>query len=198
MKQVKDFNNVQAYAEYRTLPKGAYVLKIMQAVPGNNEWNSWIEVSFDIAEGEYKDFYMTDWKNQTGEDKKWRGTYRLYETKDDGSEQDMWRARTLKTFTTALEESNAGYHWDWDESKWKGLFVGGLFRIEQYQKSNGEIGNAVRMNRATTVECVRTGDYRLPNDRLIETSASTASTTVPGINAFVDVVADDSEELPFK
>jgi len=198
MKQIKDFKNVQGYSEYKALPKGAYVLKIMQAVPGNNDFNSWIEVSFDIAEGEYKDFYMQDWKNQTGEDKKWRGTYRLYETKDDGSEQDMWRARTLKTFTTALEESNAGYHWDWDESKWKGLFVGGLFRNEQYQKNDGTIGNTVRMSRATTVECVRTGDYRLPNDRLVEASASTASTTVPGINDFVRVADEIDEELPFK
>lgn len=198
MKQIKDFKNVQGYSEYKALPKGAYVLKIMQAVPGNNDFNSWIEVSFDIAEGEYKDFYMQDWKNQTGEDKKWRGTYRLYETKDDGSEQDMWRARTLKTFTTALEESNAGYHWDWDESKWKGLFVGGLFRNEQYQKNDGTIGNTVRMSRATTVECVRTGDYRLPNDRLVDTSASTVSTTVPGVNAFVQVADEIDEELPFK
>ena len=198
MKPIKNFENVQAYGDYRTLPKGGYVLKIMQVEAGSNSYGNLIKVSFDIAEGEYKDFYMQDWKNQTGEDRKWRGTYNLYEVLDNGTPADEKNARKLKTFTTALEESNKEYRWDWDESKWKGLLVGGLFAISQWRGEDGKVRSPMKMIKPTTVECIRTDNYRLPDDYLIEDNASATSTTIPGVNAFVDVVADDSDELPFK
>ena len=197
MKPIKKFDDVQAYGDYRTLPKGGYVLKIMQVEASSNSYGNLTKVSFDIAEGEYKDFYMQDWKNQTGEDRKWRGTYNLYEILDDGSDADEKRLRKLKTFTTALEESNAGYHWDWDESKWKGLLIGGLFAINQWKGDDGRVRSSVKMIRPTTVECIRTDNYRLPEDQLVD-GGNTTGSTIPGVNAFVAVDDSIDEELPFK
>ena len=46
-----------------------------------------LEISVDIADGEFKDFYATDYRSQTQEDKRWRGVLRQYLPTDDGSER---------------------------------------------------------------------------------------------------------------
>ena len=65
------------------LPAGGYVLKIYdikaKTWPSGDEY---FEVSFDIAEGEYKDFFKNDYTAQTGDNKWWRGTYNLNPFKD--------------------------------------------------------------------------------------------------------------------
>ena len=70
--------------------------------------------------GEYQDYYKNDYKNQNTEDKKWRGVLKLYLPKEDGTEKDNWTISVFKAFTEAVEESNQGYHWDWDETTLKG------------------------------------------------------------------------------
>ena len=76
----------------------------------------------------------------------------------------------VKTVIAAIEDSNPGYHFDWDESKFKGKKVGGLFNIREYQKNNGEIGEATNLAQLCAVEVVRSGKARIPKDkRLAET-----------------------------
>ena len=65
-----------------------------------------LEISIDVAEGEFKDFYATDYRGQNQEDKKWRGVLRLYVPKDDGSDMDEWTKSKLKAATNAVEDSN--------------------------------------------------------------------------------------------
>lgn len=77
------------------------------------DWGTVLLLSFDIAEGEKKDFFAVDYRSQDTEDKKWRGTFRLTEPKDDGSEKDQWAKRAINNMVAVLEESNPGYHWDW-------------------------------------------------------------------------------------
>lgn len=198
MKPIKNYDQIKTDST-RRLPIDAYVCKIL----GVEHENNYLKVSLDIAEGDYKDYFMIDWKNQDREDKEWHCTYRLYDVKDDGSERDGWSARKLKTFTTALEESNKGYRWDWDESKWKGLLVGIIF--QDYLKPKAEVKenedpywhSAITYG-STTVECVRTGDYKIPKPKIKDGGAVATSTTVPGVNAFVEVADSIDEELPFK
>ena len=170
IKKFNDYDKTKAYSDFPTLPKGGYVCKVMGAAIENNGNGDYIKISFDIAEGEYAGFYATDYRSQQTEDKKWRGNYLLNIPLDDGSEHDGWTKRKFKTFTEALEDSNAGYHFDWDESKFKGKKVGGLFNIREYQKSNGEIGEATNLAQLCAVEVVRSGKARIPKDkRLAET-----------------------------
>lgn len=60
------------------LPIGGYVVKIISAKEDTFDWGSRLAVAFDIAEGKHQDFFQKDFDGQTGEDKKWRGVYRLY------------------------------------------------------------------------------------------------------------------------
>ena len=202
MKPIKNYDQIKTDST-RRLPIDAYVCKILGVEQKTGEYGNYIEVSMDIAEGDYTDYFIEDWKNQDREDKWWKCTYKLYEVKDDGTKEDSGRAKKLKTFTTALEESNPNYRWDWDESKWKGLKIGIIFREKLSWKKEAKEGEDPYWHNPavawpTTIACVKAGDYKIPDPIYPKTERPQTSTTIPGVNAFVDVVADDSDELPFK
>lgn len=178
MKKFNDYDKTQSYSDRPQLPKGAYVLKIMDAHEEQNSNGSYIKISCDIIEGEFKDFFMQDYKAQEREDKKWHCNYLLNEPKDDGSEKDGWTKRRFKTVVEALEESNDGYHWDWDEKKWKGLLIGGLFNMRQYQGNDGSVREGTNLKQLCSVEKVRSGKFKMPKDDLLQQTAAPASETI--------------------
>lgn len=197
IERFNDYETTKAYSDYPTLPRGGYVCKIMKAEVKANSTGKYVQVYFDIAEGEYRDFYSQDYKNQQSEDKKWRGNYLLNIPKDDGSERDGWTKRRFKTFTESLEESNPGYHFDWDEQKFKGKIIGGLFNQREYSKRDGSgTAWATNMAQVTTVEKIRSGEFKIPNDKPLKGSSS-KSTNTDDLNGFLDVPAGTDDELPF-
>ena len=90
------------------LPVGGYVAKILEAKELEYDWGNVLMLSFDIIEGEHKDFFKADYNAQQHEDKKWRGTYRLNVPKDDGTEKDGWTKNTFNGAMWAVEQSNPG------------------------------------------------------------------------------------------
>lgn len=118
----------QAGASTR-LPAGAYVCKVLgvKYEAGENGNSDRIRVQFDIAEGEFKDFFQKQYEANTNEDKKYKGNATVYVPTDDGSEKDGWTKKSFAGWTSSFEESNPGYAWDWDEKKWKGKLVGIVF-----------------------------------------------------------------------
>jgi hypothetical protein len=193
IEQFKDYDQVKAYSEFPTLPKGGYVLKIMGVSVKTNSNGKYLQIGCDIAEGEYKDFFTKQYTNDTRDTKKWGCNYLLSLPKDDGTEQDGWTKRSFKTFTEALEDSNNGYHFDWDEQKFKGKLIGGLFNEREYQKTDGTIGRATNLDRVCAAEKIRKGDYKLPEDKLIKRFGNNTS----GMDGFVNVPEGTNEELPF-
>lgn len=195
---MQKFNGYEAIkpgtGEFQMLPKGGYVLKIMGIETSQNSRGAYFIISFDIAEGEYKDFYANDYRQQAGEDKKWHGTFFLSIPNDDGTQEDGWSKAAFGRFTGALEDSNAGYHWDWDETKWKGKLIGGLFNNQQYINRDGEVKDSIKYARPTSVEKIRSGDYTLPKDKLKEAPAPAPTS---GLEGFVNVPGGSDEDLPF-
>ena len=179
IEKFKDFDSVKSYGDFRQLPKGGYVLVIKNASIEQNTNGKYIRISCDIAEGDYKDFFIADYRAQNGEDKKWRCNYLLNIPKDDGSERDGWAKRSFKTFTDALEDSNSGYHFDWDEQKFKGKLIGGLFNIRQYKSRNGDVRESTNLKRICTVAMIREQTYKLPNDDLLKEERTASSGDAP-------------------
>jgi hypothetical protein len=193
IRKTKDWDNVKAFGQIQRLPKGAYICKIMGA---EVIWNGdGIKVSYDIAEGDYKDFFANDYRSQTGEDRIWKGSFVLYVPKEDGSRKDELTKRRLRTFTDHLEDVNNGYHFDWDEQKWKGKMFGGLFRIRQSRDRNdpSKIWDNIEPNAFTSFENIRSGNYTLPDDYLVDAGKSSKA---PSANDFVNMSGSD-EDLPF-
>lgn len=194
IKQFGDYDKIQAYADFPTLPKGGYVLKIMGVSQETNSNGLYLKIGMDIAEGEYKDFFTKQYQNDTRDTKKWGCNFLLSLPKDDGSEKDGWTKRNFKTFAEALEESNNGYHFDWDETKFKGKLIGGLFNEREYQKNDGTIAKTINFAKVCSAEKIRNGDYKLPEDKLIK---KFGDSNASGMNDFVSIPEGITEELPF-
>lgn len=193
IKRFNDYATTQAYKDYPQLPKGGYVLKILNAEVCENRIGQYIKISCDVAEGEYAGFYAQEYKNQQGEDKKWHCNYLLNVPNDDGSEKDGWTKRRFKTVTEALEESNAGYHFDWDEQKFKGKLIGGLFNMREYEKTDGSIGNAINLAQLCSVEKIRSREYKIPEDKLLTRKQASAGSG----DGFMEVPDGVDGEIPF-
>lgn len=191
MKKPANWENVKATAPSVVLPKGAYVIKILDAkeeIYQDRSGGSFskLAISFDIAEGDQKDFYACQYRSQTQEEKKWKGVYRVYCPKDDGSPEDSRTQSNFKALMDAIEDSNPGYHWDWNETGLKGKIVGCLFRLEEYD-FNGYNGWSTRPVYCIPAAKVRSGDFKLPNDKPLKDRPA-AQPAMPEI---------DDGDLPF-
>lgn len=199
MKPIANWDKVKPAAERVQLPKGGYVVKILDSklveFPDKNDPSvvafSKLELSIDITEGEYKDYYANDYRAQNMEDKRWKGVLRMYVPKDDGSEKDEWTKSSFKAMTDAVEESNAGYHWDWNEAGLKGKIVGCLFRSEEWDY-NGSQGWATRPFKLIPANLIREGKYKVPPDKPLKNKPAAGNP----LDVFVGTAADD-DDLPF-
>lgn len=211
IKQFKDFDKTQAYSGNggEQLPPGGYVCKIIGARQEEYSWGDVVVIAFDINEGEQKDFYKKLFDADDREDKKWKGTYRLNVPKDDGSEKDGWTKRNFKTFTDALEDSNTGYRFDWDETKFKGKLFGATFATTFYQiKSSGTCGTYTAVYDICNTDKIHQKKYRkIPelfvpkklHDTYEDWKAGNASSgsAATSDNDFMDVPTGAEEEVPF-
>ena len=193
-----DYEKTKAYGDYQQLPKGGYVMQIKDAkiVANKSGFGEHLEVSADIFDGEYKDYFMNDWKNQQSEDKKWRGRFWVNIPADDGSEKDSWTKRAFKTFTEAVEDSNEGYHFDWDETKFKGKLIGGLFNEREWETQDGQIRRSTNWGGVCAVDKIRDGSYKLPKDKLIDRGYTAAAPV--SSDGFMQLNDGDLDDLPFK
>lgn len=170
------------------LPAGGYICKILDAKEIEYSWGKVIAISFDVVEGEHKDFYENDYANNTNEDKKWRGVYRLAEPKDDGSEKDGWTKNTFNGAMWALEQSNPGYHWDWNETALKGKLVGVLMRNKEWEHE-GKTGWTTEAGMLESIDNVRAGTFKPLKDKPLKAKS--------GANNGFSAINDLEAELPF-
>lgn len=203
IKKPTGWENVQDYTDRKTLPLDAYVCRIKKAVVQQNTYGDQLCVLFDISEGDFARFYDEDFKNNQNEDKKWNGILRLFLPVNDGSDKDEWTKRTLKGFITAVERSNPGYVWNWDESTLAGRTVGILMRNEEWSY-NGKTGWKVRPFRAISADSVRKGEFTLPKDKPLNplTGAPTYVSTNQPVNdapqyGFNDFKPMPDDDVPF-
>lgn len=195
---MKQFSGYKAEAPVRRekLPAGGYVARIMDAREQEYSWGSVLLISFDIAEGEHKDFFATDYRGQQQEDKKWRGTYRLRVPKDDGSEQDAWSKRSFGNAMWAVEASNSGYHWDWNEGGLKGKMVGVLFRNKEWEM-NGNTGWTTECCSLVDVENIRQNRFTMPKDKPLKQHTTSSAPVSSPSAGFEEVAIESDNDLPF-
>ena len=197
MRPFNNYDTTQTISARAQLPVGAYICQILKAEEkvyssSKGEWHK-LEVSFDICEGEHKDFYANDYRSQSGEDKKWKGVLRMNIPSDDGSEADNWAKRSFKTNILAIEESNNGYHWDWNEAQLKGKTVGIVFRSEEWEY-NGKRGWRTAPFKMVPAADVKSGNIKIPDPKPLNGKAASQASTAADLSDFVEVASAD---LPF-
>ena len=191
MQKIKDFKAERSSSGRETLPAGGYVCQIISAKVDSNEWGETLVVAHDVCEGDYEGIFKRDFENNDREDKKWRGTFRLKLPKDDGSEQDAWKKRSFSNFIWAVEQSNPGFTWDWDEKKLKGKKVGLIYRNEEWEM-NGRSGWTTKAAGSESIDNIREGKFRLLKDKPLPEARKAAAA-----QTFTELDDGDDCELPF-
>lgn len=199
---MRAFSNYKAEkaAAREPLPAGGYVARILNAevvtYKGRDEDYEKLVISFEISEGPYKDFFQKDYDAQTGEDRKWRGVLRLNVPVDDGSERDGWSKRSFGNAMWAVEASNPGYHWDWNEAGLRGKTVGVLYRGREWEMtdSQGEYrtGWTTECCAFESVDTIREGGFKMPKDKPLKKSPQ------PAIPQETQLSQEEKRHLPWE
>jgi hypothetical protein len=78
----------------------------------------------------------------------------------------------------ALEDSNKGYRWDWNENSLKGLVSGALFRDKEYEY-NGKTGFFTECFKLMDVEKIRTGNFKTPEPKTLSKRTDSSAEYAP-------------------
>lgn len=170
--QYKDLTNVQAAREYTKLHPGGYICRIIKAedVPGKE----YLKIEYDIVEGEFKDYF----RELSERFNFWGGSF-IRSYKDNA-------LPFFKAFITAVEESNRGYNFDYDESKLVGKYVGLILGEEEYVgQSTGEVKVRIYVHSTRSVETIKSGNFTVPELKKLQ----------PQLQQSNNQITDD--DLPF-
>lgn len=179
MKRIENWENIKGDIGFEKLPVGGYVAKILnvQDVPEKE----YLKISFDIDDGEKKGFFAEQYKNDTKEDKKWPNAgffIRSYKST---------ATSMFKGFINAVENSNKGYKYDFDESTLKNKKIGIVVALEEYQNQKGQIRERTYISAVRSVDTIKKGDFTVPELKKLNVTKSTNAS-----NDFVNPFAQET------
>lgn len=176
MKPIENFDKIQASGDFEKLPAGGYVIRITDVEDRPADDKQYLLITYDIAEGEYADHF----RNTDAEFVFSHQFIRSYKEKALGM---------FKAFVNAVEASNAGFKWDWKESKLRGKILGVVLGEEEYENNRGEVKVGLKVKACKPADAIRNGDFKVPELKKLPEQSGSA---IPdGFQA----LADDS--LPF-
>ena len=195
MKKI-DLKNVQEFTKFKN-PVGGFIceIKTVEDVPEQE----YLRVGYDIAEAlndEQKEFVGMYEKRKKERDFDYPTTVVSYKENS---------LPFFKGFITALENSNKGYEWDNDETKFVGKLIGFVIGEEEYEgkDKNGAPKVKVRTYVAErhSIDAIKEGDFDVPEfKKLTKAPVERASNpfanngAVPEKNPFDDVETPSVED----
>ena len=181
------------------LPAGGYIAKIVKAEVISYSWGDVLAVSFDIADGDYKGFFMSRFKADEKSDygQKWKGVFRLNIPSEKSKYHDGDQ-RGFEHFIWAVQTSNPGYAWDWNEAGLKGKWLGVLFRNREWEM-DGRTGWTTECCAVTSAQAIRAGDFEIPKDRPLKKKAQDQSAAPASAPPKQEdgIIAFDGDKIPF-
>lgn len=201
IKKPQGYDEAQAYTGgSMQLPAGLYVCKIRQVSEIQSQnGRPQIAILYDIAEGEHKDFFQSQFeaaKRMSGDKAKWKGVYKQIM---DGSSLPFF-----KGLMTSIEKSNPGYQFPWgqegNEKTLTGKKFGAVMGREQFETDDHGKAFATKIVQVRSVEGLK--DAKVPEDKLLEDvpqppAPTPASNPTLAADGFVNIPDGIDEELPF-
>ena len=190
----KDYDEIQVFEGGAQLPVGGYELTIVGAKVEQFTNCEILKIAFDIVNHEqFSGFYANRFKSAKAQnpDAKWGGVFDVFIPKDDGSELDGYTKQAFKRFITSVEKSNEGYVWNWDEKSLKGKAFGDIFGREEFITKEGDRKFAVKCRFPRSIDSIRNGDYKIPEDKLLK-GLNTATATIDDYEEILD-----PDDMPF-
>lgn len=178
---------------FEPLPVGSYVAQILGVKLEENtdrNGNKYERLIFqvDITEGEYKDYFQKRYEADKNSPftAKYKGTFYLNVPTGDKSQYDNYKLISFNNTIAAIEYSNKGYTWEWDEKTLKGKAVGIRVREREWTM-DGRSGTTTEIGAFCPVDDVRAGKVKPMAARKNKNPQSV-------IAQFTEV---PNEELPF-
>jgi hypothetical protein len=141
---------------------GAYVFGIIYAeekMSSNN--NKMLVLSLDIIEGQYKNFYNEKSKRAS------KDCLLVHRRITEGESSLPYYKGDVKS----IEESNAGFKYDFDSAKLRGKIVGGTLREEEYLAKDGTVKSSVKIAFLCSADKARKGEVKAPEKKKINPNA---------------------------
>ena len=163
MKKIKNWDNVQEYVQFKN-PVGGFICEIKKVE--DNEEKSYLKIFYDITEAvtdDQKEFVGMYAKRKAERDFDYPATVVSY--REDPEKPVI--IQMFKGFTTAVENSNAGYTWNWDEQSLVGKKIGFVIGEEEYEgKDKDGVTPKVKVRTYVysrrSVDSIRNGDFKVP------------------------------------
>ena len=192
MQRPNDWDQVRAYEERRRLPAGGYICEVKNVKETKSKTGKdMIVVAFDIAEGEYKGFFMDEYTNdkQYNKEAEWPFAGKKWILTQDGEGNTN---RMLKGFVGAAEAENVQVQWGDNFCRsLQGAMVGVVFGEEEQEYRDVTFWRTVPKF-FVSCEDIRTDNYRVPKKKALE-----AVGALPSIADIPDSFAAAEEEIPF-
>lgn len=194
---MKAFNGFKAEAstgKIKQLPVGAYVAKIKKVFIDGQEPDQYIRLRVDVCEGPYENFFLNRFmqdKEHSNYEPRYKGDYKI-RIPNDNNTKAMYPESDLKRFNDMIyriEQSNDGYHWDWNEKGLEGLLVG-INMVES--EFNGY--KFTKIGRTEIVQDVRAGRVTAMEPRAPKGDADDSQYVGQQTGGFTAV---ETDELPF-
>ena len=179
MKQINGFRSEHKKKGTEQLPAGPYIGKIKNVKIDGVEPDQVLILRLDVSEGEHTGYFTNrfikdDERYKSGDSKfapKYKGDLRIRIPNPD-NKKALYPESDLATFNDAIwciEESNPGFHWEWDEKALIGLTVGFSMRKGTYN------GNwFTRIEKLESVPEVRMGNVAVMEPKVPKSNASAA------------------------
>lgn len=163
-KNLWEETEVVEYGEFTPLELGGHACIIRNAdIYTGQTGNQSLRVQVDIdTTDKQAGFFQKQFDNDTRTDKKWsNGATKYYSLKEEN-------LGMLKAFTTAVENSNAGFKFDMDETKLKGKRIAGVFGWEEYEKQDGTVGVTTKLTQIRSLD--KLNEIKIPRVKKLDNS----------------------------
>lgn len=157
MKKPSNYDEFEATESisFDGLKDGIYPIKIVSVedIIGKE----YLKIKIDIADGEYKGVFAKLANNNL---ENWSSQATIYKSYKETA------TKFFKAFITAIEKSNRGYIWNWDEKTLVGKYAYAVYQEEEYLYSPTpdelEKRTAVKCQEIRSIEAFKNGDIKEP------------------------------------
>ena len=188
MKRINNWENIQESTSFKRLTPNGYICKILK-VEDHSE-KEYLKIYFDIAKGDDKGYFKKQYDGDTRKDRKWPNAGTFIRSYKDSA------ASMFKGFTNAVEKSNKGYQWNFDEKTLVNKVVGLIIADEQYQNQKGQVRVRNYVAAVRSVETIEKGEYEIPALKELTTTKATTAPANDPIPDFGEVFNTTSTDTP--
>lgn len=188
MKKINNWENIQEFTTFKRLKPSGYICKILKVEDHPDK--EYLKIYFDINRGEDKGYFKSQFEKDTCKERKWPNAGTFIRSYKDSA------ASMFKGFINAIEKSNKGYQWNFDEKTLVNKVVGLIIADEQYQNQKGQVRVRNYVAAVRSVETIEKGEYEIPALKELTTTKTTTAPANDPISDFGDVFNTTSTDTP--